>query len=361
MKIAPPKVALFSFLISAIALILRGDVCFLLFLPSLIPLLLFAIFMEKAVAIAFRCLPDGTQSPLGALRSIWLAPLLFLSVVLMSFGIVLFMPTWFGVIDAWPRWTGVAPEELIPCLVGFCVQVFVTAALFAWACIRKYLREALPLKEPLRDPVALPLLGILALCLFGLTFGVARISSGKFAHLRAYLTLKADQPRKSLGILAQSLNQAPDGPLADTALYRMARLQEEELFEPKLAIPLLELLLEKFPQSPWADDATYKLGYVYVQLKRPQEALPFLQAFAEQFSESPLRGKALLALAEALENSDPKSLQAIQQALQALEQAGERFGVLRIPENYPRELCTIAEEARRRKIALASRRRHLGA
>lgn len=343
----PPRLGRLGAAGALLALVLRGDVCYLLFPPTLAALALGV----GALAVAGRSIWWAALHFPGAgpaLRAIWLAPLGFATGVSgLAMG-ALRAPSLLGYVDAWPRWTGLPPEDLIPMAVGLGGAGLATTLGLAWGGLRRYLKGYALRGEVEREPWALPLVLLLGLVLGGLVLGVQDARGGLMAQLRAFLALRLGRPEASMQTLRGVLQRAPRDSLADSVLYRMARIHLDYLGQPDHAAGLLERLLREFPESPWRDDARLRLAWSHRRAGRPEAYREALEVLRREEPESPQRGRAGLELAQALEEAgrapEARALYAV------LAQEG---GVLRDPSRYPADLVWVADRAAARLAAEA--------
>lgn len=335
----PPPLARASALGALLALVVRGDVCYLLFPPTLAALALGTGALTVAGGSVWWTLQRFPGAS-AALRAIWMAPLGYAAGVTGLVMGALRLPTLLGVVDAWPRWTGLPPEDLIPLAVGAAGALLLSTLALAGAALRRYLVGFALRGEVERERWALPLVLGLGLTLGGLVLGVQDSRGGLLAQLRAFVAVRTGSPEVALQTLRGVLHRAPKGWLADSVLYRMARIHLDHLGQPDHAVGLFERLLREFPSSPWRDDARLRLAWAHRRAGRPAEYREALRTLRAEEPKSPQRGRAGLELARALaEAGRPSEAAALYRTLR------QEGGILRDRSRYPLDLVRVADLA----------------
>lgn len=335
----PPALARAGALGAVLALVVRGDVCYLLFPPTLAALAVGVGGLAIAGGSVWWGLQRFPGAP-AAIRAIWMAPLGYAAGVAGLAMATLRLPSWLGIVDAWPRWTGLPPEDLIPLAMGGAGALLAITLVLAWAALRRYLVAFALRGEVEREPWALPLVLALGLLLGGLVLGVQDSQRGLLAQLRAFVAMRMGRPESSLQTLRGVLRRDPHGHLTDSVLYRMARIHLDHLGQPDHAAGLLERLLREFPASPWRDDAGLRLAWAHRRALRPAAYREALASLRRREPDSPHRGRAGLELAEAL-LEDGRTDEA-RELYAALLREG---GVLRDRSRYPWDLAWVADVA----------------
>ncbi len=119
------------------------------------------------------------------------------------------------------------------------------------------------------------------------------------------------------------LRSAPNDPLADNALYKLAYLYREEFDDPRTAVSLYQRLVKRYPDSPYREDALVWLVYLQArQLRDPAAVRATCRQIDEYCPEQPrLRASARLELARAYLAAGET-----QQAVATLKEIVARFG-----------------------------------
>ena len=336
------------FLLGALALALRGDVCLVLYLPTLLPQLATAAGLAAVAArLQAACEAHARGAP-AALRAVWLAPLAFATASLAGGMLALLLPSWAGQVDAWPRWLGLPPEELAPLFLALFVQLAVVTLGLAVGLARRYVTAFALRGAVAREPWAAAVLGALVVLLGVLVTAIQGADQGHLGHVRAHLAWRSGRSEEALARLRILHRGAPRGALADSALYRMGRIQAEQRGQPEAAAGLFRRLLEEHPASPWADDATMRLVRLLLEEGHRDQARPLLTAFGARFPGSPHGGEAGLLLADLLLEAGEAA--AARVALEALAGSG---AVLRRRDRYPFDIVPVRRLAGQRLHQLA--------
>lgn len=337
------------FLVEVAVLALRGEIGYVLYGPTLLLLAAWAAWIAAGLHLAGTAWAPSPLDSAGLLRAVWISPLALMVTNGLVLGVVLLLP---GLSPSLPPWTevlGLTGPRIAPLLFGAFAALVVGVGMDAVRRIASFVAATLSgAPPPPRDPWTFRAVAGLAVLLILLVGGILHARGGPMGHLRAWATLRFQGAEDSLAVLRELAEGDPDHPLMDSVLYRMARLHDEELGEPRRARALYRKLLAQHPGSPWCDDATYALARLELVSGGDRAAgLDLLRRFAATYPRSPLRGEAALALAEA-----HRSAGDLAAARATLEVARGSDAIVWSPEDYPATLAPVARVATRRLATL---------
>ena len=293
--------ALFLTAAAALIMAVRGTLAFALVPGAALAIAAWIAALSLASAAAVRVY-DRLLERLPGRQLLWLIPLADLALAFGVLAVVLGTPGWCGDHEFWKDLTGIPPTPftrlvtLLFALVGLQVaQVF--ARLLA-----RYLADPRSWHAGPRDGLtSLAFAGGLVVLACVLLYGQAHRPQN-IVYMRGWFALSpGGRPADALRAFAEVVERYPDSGFADAALYRIARIEADDLAHPAEAAARLKELLARWPASTLADDALEDLGEL--SLGALNDAAGAEKAFLEvrrRFPRSYLAERAALGLARAL-------------------------------------------------------------
>lgn len=333
---------------AVLILALRGEIGYLSYAPASLALLAWGLAVGITGGLLSRRIPDREGTDLARVRAVWFLPLAGLVSLSALLTALLGAPGALGVTDAWPRWLGLAPEDVAPLVLAAYTMPVGLALRLAGLAVARLFARGLAARNPVRDRLAGRLALALGLVAAGLVLAVAKAPSTRMGLLRAWLQVRTGDAESGLVQLERLLAEAPGDRLADSIRYRMARLWQVELATPREARRAFTRLLETHPDSAWADDALLHLAEVCHEEGDPARALAWVESLPQRFPGSSLVGPAAL-LAARIHRQEGRP----EVATRLLEGLLSARGAVRRGDRYPWILVPVPTLAREELARMA--------
>lgn len=304
----PPDLTVTAVWIAAAAiaiLALRGT--FLLAVVPGVAVALATVTLGLALAAHVSVLLyDRLQSRLPARQLLWMVPLLNLTASFAALALPLAYPTWAGDPELWRDLTGLPPTPFTRLVTTLFMLVGIQVAYLFFRLLGRYLSDPRSWTGEPRDGLtSLVFAAGLVILACTLLYGQAHRPQN-VAYLRGWVALgMAQRPADALRHFQDVVERYPESGLADSCLYRMARIETDEMGHPAEAAAHLDRLLTRFPASPFADDALHDLGELRLgPLADPAGAIAAFTQLRTRFPRSYLTERAALGHARALARSN---------------------------------------------------------
>ena len=298
------NVALAASWIGAFALaflVVRGTSGLLVVPGAAAGFLALVIALALAVELSIEAY-DRFKARVPPQRLLWILPLVNLFGGYALIFAVIGAPSWSGRFDFWKDLVGIPPTPFTRLVTASFVVVGFSVGFLFVRLVARFLREPIGASLAPLDTVT-----TLA-CTVGLALIPAILIWGHLAlpqnvhYLRGWIAVgMAHRPQEALEHFGRVVEAYPDSDLADSSLYRMARIEMEVLGRHADAEKKLERLIARYPRSPLVDDALLDLGDLALRTpSRPDRARGFLGRLLATFPRSYLRERAFVAMARAL-------------------------------------------------------------
>ena len=293
--------ALFLATAAAAIMAIRGSLPLLLVPGAAVALALTVGALSLAAAASLRAY-DRLLARLPGRQLLWLVPLTDLALAFAALSLPLALPGWLGDHEFWKDVTGIPPTpftRLVTLMFGLIgLQVaYVFARLLA-----RYLADPRSWHAGPRDNLtSLVFASGLVVLACVLLYGQAHRPQN-IVYMQGWYALGAGgRPADAFRAFAEVVERYPDSGFADAALYRMARIEADDLGHPAEAVSHLRQLLARWPDSSLADDALEDLGELSLgPLKDPAAAEKSFAELRRRFPRSYLCERATLGHARAL-------------------------------------------------------------
>lgn len=245
---------------------------------------------------------DRLRSRWPARQLLWMLPIADLAAAFAVLSITLAYPNWTGDAELWRDLSGLPPTPFTRLVTTLFMLVAFQVAYLFLRLLGRYLADPRSWSGEPRDGLT-SLAFALGLVILSCTllYGQAR-RPHNVAYLRGWVALgMAARPADALRHFQEIVERYPDSGLADASLYRMARIEADELGHPQEAATHLERLLARWPASPFADDALFDLAEL--RLGPLEDAPRAIETFAKvraSYPRSYLAERAALGQARAL-------------------------------------------------------------
>jgi hypothetical protein len=235
-------------------------------------------------------------------RLLWLLPLVNLAVASASVSLPLAMPSWCGDHELWKDLLGMPPTPFTRLVTTIFVLVAFHVAYLFMRLVVRFLADPRSWQRTGGDGIttlvfALGLVVLAATILYGQAHRQQNV-----LFLRGGLALGiGGRPGDALRSFAEVVERYPKSGLADACMYRMARIESDEMGHPAEAVAHFKQLIARWPDSPYCDDALLDLAELSLgPLADPASAETWYREVIRRFPRSYLAERASLGLARAL-------------------------------------------------------------
>lgn len=245
---------------------------------------------------------DRWRSRWPARQLLWMLPIVDLAAAFLVLAIILAYPNGTGDTELWRDLTGLPPTPFTRLVTTLFMLVAFQVAYLFLRLLGRYLADPRSWSGEPRDGLT-SLAFALGLVILACTllYGQAR-RPHNVAYVRGWMALGlAARPADALRHFQEIVERYPDSGLADASLYRMARIEADELGHPQEAATHLQRLLARWPSSPFADDALFDLAELRAgPLDDPAAAIASFAQVRTSYPRSYLTERAALGQARAL-------------------------------------------------------------
>ena len=245
---------------------------------------------------------DRLRARRPARQLLWLIPLVDLAVAFACICLPLAWPTWSGDQELWRDLIGLPPTPFTRLVTTlFLLVAFQVSYLFV-RLLARYLADPRSWAGESRDGLtSLVFSAGLVMLACTVLYGQARRPQNVL-YMRGWLALTmGGRPADALREFQEVVERFPDSGLADSCLYRMARIEADDLGHAAEAATHLKKLIARWPQSPLADDALFDLGELALgPLDDAPAAVSAFEDVRKRWPRSYLTERATLGHAKAL-------------------------------------------------------------
>lgn len=300
----PPDLAVTAVWLAAAAIVIMGlrGTFLLVIVPGAAAAIAMAVLTLALTAHAGVLLYDRLLAHWPGRQLLWIIPLLDLAFAFVALCAPLAWPTWTGDPEMWRDLAGLPPAtftRLVTLL--FLLVAFQVGYLFL-RLLGRYLADPRSWRSEARDGLTSVVFasGLVVLACT-ILYGQAH-RPHNVAYMRGWMALGAGgRPADALRAFQDVVERYPDSGLGDACLYRMARIEADDLGHPAEAVVHLKKLIARWPSSPLADDALFDLGELSLSgLDDPAGAATAFAEVRTRYPRSYLTERAALGLARAL-------------------------------------------------------------
>jgi hypothetical protein len=281
-------------------LAMRGTLPLLL-VPGVVLVLVLAVLGLAVATHAMLALQERLAERMPSQRLLWLLPIVDLAVAFCAVALPLAVPSWIGDYELWKDLLGVPPTPFTRLVTALFVLItFQVFYLFVKLVVR-FFTDPKSWERASGDGVTS------IVCASGLVFLACLLLYGQahrahnVLYLKGWMSLAlAGRPAQAITHFGEVVERYPDSGIADACLYRIARIESEELSRPADAESRLKALVKRWPTSPFLDDALFDLGDLALARDDAAEAERLFAEVGTRFPRSYLTERAALGRARAL-------------------------------------------------------------